>query len=104
MLSKDFPGRDSLLEQLKGLKVEDIADSGDDYGSLVLQPSIKSFAQVHQRVPVEAMTKDIDNMQVYVLLHVTEGLLGELEIYKADGTPLIRPPQPDSLVVTVRPV
>jgi len=35
---------------------------------------------------------DADGVQVEILLHVVDGRLNELEIYKVDGSPIIKQP------------
>jgi hypothetical protein len=50
-------------------------------------------------VPVEAEYRDDDDCPVWVLLHVVNGFLDELEIVRADGQPLISPLIPERLNV-----
>lgn len=83
LLKEGFPGRQALLEQVPSLSVCPI----DKEGSLRLETS-GPRAKVKQRVPVEAMQEDIDGVTIHILLHVIDGLMNELEIYKDDlGVP-----------------
>jgi hypothetical protein len=70
----------------------------DSYGSIRLRPSAAAHrAPVHTRVPVEGNGTDSDGVPVHVLLHVVDGLAVELEIYKADGSPILSMPPPEAI-------
>lgn len=86
LLSNDFPGRGELVEQAAHAKVRQI----DPEGSLSFAPSAPK-AQVVRRVPVEAEVEDEDGVTVHVLLHVLEGALAELEVFREDSKQLRRP-------------
>lgn len=79
LLKEDFPGRQALLEQVPSLKVAPL----DAEGSLRLEAD-GPRADVKYRVPVEAMLEDVDGITIYVMLHVIDGLMNELEVYKDD--------------------
>jgi hypothetical protein len=79
LLEEDFPGRDALREQVADLRVRPL----DAEGSLQLRAS-GPRAEVKERVPVEAMLEDVDSVAIHVILHVVDGLMNELEIYKDD--------------------
>ena len=66
----------------------------DEDGSLELCAETGNKAQVITRVPVEAWAADTDGINVNFLLHVVDGVVKELEIYKSDSTPIIRMPPP----------
>lgn len=60
-------------------------------------------AVVQERVVAEGYYSDEDTgshdgPQVHVLLHVMEGRLAELEIYKDDGSPIRKGPIAESLM------
>lgn len=102
LLSVDFPGRNQLLKQVDSLHAR-LAESGDNYGTLdLITENTEAHANVEQRVPVEAEFMDADGVPVFVLLHVVDGLLHEMEIYRADGGDIINPIVPSELKVTVR--
>lgn len=100
LLSVDFPGKDQLNEQLHDVRVKRI----DEQGSLELLPIRPApIAAVEQRVPVEAEMLDKDGVTIHVLLHVVDGFLKELEIYRDDSNPLERGLSPEELDVFVLP-
>src|SRR5580658_6932734 len=81
LLSTDFSGRDVLVEQVAVASVREI----DDNGSLEFAPSDKKPAEVVRRIPVEAELDDSDGITIHLLLHVVDGLLKELEVYRDDS-------------------
>jgi hypothetical protein len=94
MLTQLPHGRDELHEQLRSAKVSLI----DGNGSLrfhVTSPVVATG--IDQRVPVTAIFDDADGMPIYILLHVVEGKLWELEIYRADGSGILNRPIPERL-------
>jgi hypothetical protein len=91
----EFPGRDELKAQLKELLAKTIHKDG----SILLKVQSNSVFPSECRVPIEARCPDADtksqvDAHIQILLHVVEGKLFELEIYKEDGSPMIRPPDP----------
>jgi hypothetical protein len=100
LLDVDFVGKGEVGLQLTGARVRQI----DEDGSLEFEPNIAAVpALVAKRVPVEAEGRDEDGIGVHFLLHVVEGSVKELEIYKNDGSPVRRIPDPDSLTLIVLP-
>lgn len=93
LLEADFPGKKALSEQLAVAKVRQI----DENGSLRFVIPRGPKAEVKGRVPVEAEALDTDGLPIYVLLHVVNGVLWELEIYKADSSRVLSPPSPEKL-------
>lgn len=87
LLSSEFPGCDALCAQLKTASVSAI----DVDGSLEFRASGPP-ADVEQRVPTEGYYFDTEGVAprpaVHVLLHVVDGMLNELEVYKDDGSPI----------------
>jgi hypothetical protein len=97
LLSNQFEGRDDLVTQLPGLHVRNL----DINGSLKLLPQAGVAASVSRRIPVEGEVVDTDGVNVHILLHVLEGYLDELEIFREDSQPLrasINPPMMSVLV------
>lgn len=80
-----FPGRDELVTQLQTVQVATL----DPDGGLALHPD-KSHppAVVKYRVPIEGSYTDSDGVDAHVLLHVVNGYMDELEIFKEDGSPV----------------
>jgi hypothetical protein len=54
-------------------------------------------AKTKYQVPIEAKSIDSDGMGITVMLHVVDGQLYELEIYRLDGEPISQMPTPESL-------
>jgi hypothetical protein len=97
LLSTDFPGRDAVAEQVAVASVREI----DDNGSLVFAPSDKTPAEVVRRIPVEAELDDSDGVTIHVLLHVVDGLVKELEVYRDDSGRVQRELVPKDLKLMV---
>ncbi|WP_370677186.1 hypothetical protein [Pleomorphomonas sp. PLEO] len=90
LLSPEFPGCERLRAQLETARVSII----DADGSLEFRVSGPS-TDVEQRVPTEGYYFDAEGVgprpAVHVLLHVVDGMLHELEVYKDDGSPIETP-------------
>jgi len=95
LLSREFPGRDTLRLQLSSVTGRQI----DAEGSVELKTGEDVLAEVSCRCPTEGICKDIDGGQIAVLLHVKSGKLHQLEILKEDGSELLRRPKPEDLKV-----
>lgn len=102
LLQGSFEGVEVLRKQVQAIKVRQI----DEDGSLLLRTEFKVSAPGSQRIPVEASYSDSFNSdplapRVRVLLHVVNGLLNELEIYKDDGSQILKSPEADFLTVEI---
>jgi hypothetical protein len=73
----------------------------DADGSLELSVADVPRADVVERIPVEAEAEDIDGVTFHVLLHVVDGYINELEIYRNDSLPVQGPIRPEALRVLV---
>jgi len=100
LLRGEFPGRSEILRQMQSVEVMRI----DPEGSLKLR-SDGPLADVQNndypserkngRIPVEGFyMDDVDESGalVHLLLHVIDGKINELEIYKEDGGPILIDP------------
>lgn len=66
----------------------------DEQGSLKFAHNF-DFKQLEQRkFPVEAQVQDVDGIWIHALLFTVGDKVDELEIYKDDGSAIIRMPQP----------
>ncbi len=83
LLSQPFPGSEALTEQYRSVRGVVI----DLDGSLKLESTTGPPAEVVRRIPVEAEGVDEEGEPVHVLLHVVEGRMVELEVYREDGKP-----------------
>jgi hypothetical protein len=90
-----FPGRDELIAQVENASALPI----DEDGSVSLRPSIAQKAVVTTRIPVEGEAQDADGVSIHYLLHVVDGVINELEVYKDDSSRVRRQAQPEELTV-----
>jgi hypothetical protein len=95
LLAAPFAGRDDLLSQFENTRARTI----DEDGSISLKPSIVRKAAVTTRIPVEGEAKDTDGTVIHYLLHVVDGEINELEVYKDDSSRIQRQAEPDDLIV-----
>jgi hypothetical protein len=103
LLQDPFPGRDELREQISRSRVRPVDEYRDDYGSIEFEVEGGPKAKVTQRVPVDARANDSDGVPIEFLLHVVDGIVRELEIYKADGSPIVTRPVASDLQVFTYP-
>jgi hypothetical protein len=93
----EFPGRSELAQQAQTAIVRSL----DTNGSLAFVEVGGPLAEVVRRIPVEAEVEDEDGTIIHVLVHVLDGRLNELEIYREDSGLVARKPAPDSLRLIV---
>lgn len=100
LLDCDFPGRDAIVQQLVDCSVRTI----DENGSLEFQivSPIKA-SSVQSRVPTEGEAEDSDGVIIHFLLHVVNGVLQELEIYKEDNSKVLAMPAINAIRVFAPP-
>jgi hypothetical protein len=96
LLSAGFAGRDELRRQAAVARV-----SGEDPPSirLVVETGVAPPAKVTRRIPIEAEGTDRDGAPLHSLLHVVDGYLGELEVFREDGQPVLDLPAPAALTL-----
>ncbi len=97
LLSSAVPARDALRAQLQGALAQQI----DDEGSLEFRVITGPKASVISRIPVEAEARDLDGMPLHMLLHVVDGVVTELEIYRDGSGPILHLPPPEEWEVFV---
>ena len=90
LLEVRFPGWEDVAEQLQHALVRQIADNG----TLDFLIKTDAKANVQNSVPVEAEGEDLDGTTIHALLHVIGGIARGLEVYKEDGSPVIKMPEP----------
>lgn len=95
LLEKDFPGRDAIVEQIKAARVEQI----DTDGSLKFFVDSNVNAVTKFRIPTEGRFEDTDGTAIHLLLHVVNGKIDELEVYKDDSSSVISMPDPKHLTL-----
>lgn len=97
LLGVPFPGSEELRAQLGALRVSE-EYTGDDPSVIfsVTRPATPP-APVRRRIPIEAEAPDSDGATIQILLHVVDGFIWELELYRPDGKPIQRRPDARSL-------
>lgn len=99
LVTVEFPGAPEVRTQLQSLQVEEV----DLDGSLTLVSSSGVRADVIDRVPIEGEAIDADGVRIHLLLHVVDGRAVELEIFKEDGSRVLKPVLAERMtVVTAR--
>lgn len=98
LLELNFRGRDAIREQVGGLLGKQI----DNEGSLSLKVTSKTRADIPGGIAVEARYSDSEAVDpwephVNLLLHIADGQIKLLEVYKDDGSPIRRMPDPEEL-------
>jgi hypothetical protein len=88
LLARSFNGRNEIAAQLRGAQV--IAEGVGDTRTLRFAPPGGDAhpAPTALRIPVEGIADDVDGVAITVLLHVVDGWVTELEIYRVDGKPI----------------
>ncbi|MCI0561256.1 MAG: hypothetical protein MN733_22445 [Nitrososphaera sp.] len=97
LLTSPFSGRDELQRQVVSAKVSGECSCGCPSIILSTEQSPADRAFVRGRIPIEAEGYDSDGVKIHFLLHVVEGYLSELEIFREDSRPILNLPDPDSL-------
>lgn len=80
-------------DQLLHCRVRGTGDP-DHYGSIYFDP--ERSLTMPKPMMVDALSKDRDGIPVLVILHAQARVVAELEFVKADGTPLIARPHPET--------
>jgi hypothetical protein len=90
LLRSPFDGREVIRTQLEAARV--VAEGGGDSRTIRFASPHIDVPRAHLalRVPVEGEAADDDGVPIAVLLHVVDGLVAELEIYRVDGQPIRR--------------
>ena len=95
LLDREFPGRDALKLQLSSVTGRKVNENG----SLELRTGQTNQADIVLGCPTEGTCSDIDGQPIAVLLHVKDGRLRLLEIFKEDGSEILTAPTPENLAV-----
>jgi Domain of unknown function (DUF6984) len=96
LLSCEFQGKDALVRQLKTIHVNEECNACKTIGLLVdHEPG--NLAVVHYRIPVQAEAIDVDGITIHFLLHVVDGFIDELEVFREDDEIIKSLPQPNTL-------
>ena len=98
LLEENFPGRETIAMQAANCQAREL----DAHGCLEFKVEIDVEAETKFRVPTEGEAEDVDGVTVHVLLHIINGKLNELEIYKDDGSEILQMPEPDTLDFSIQ--
>lgn len=94
LLEEDFPGRDAILQQIRSSRVKEWDDRN---GSLQFDVGPSPLALTTSRIPVEGEFEDVDGVTIHILLHVVNGHVKDLEVYKDDSSEVIKLPKAEQL-------
>jgi uncharacterized protein DUF6984 len=93
LLDHEFPGRDALRVQLSSVAARQI----DENGTIELWYGGDSLTDTDLGCPTEGTCTDTDGGEIAVLLHVKNGRMRLLEVFKEDGSAIQRAPTADAL-------
>jgi hypothetical protein len=98
LLSHEFQGREQVALQARTALVKHVGTKIRPIWLFKIDESAPR-AHVRQRTPVEAecVGNDQDGAVVHFVLHVIDGRLAELEIFREDGDQIVRVPEPVEL-------
>jgi len=99
LLDQPFPGQPELKVQLRNSLVASECDCGCPTIDLTVDRAKAPAAAVKQRIPVEAYGVASDGVGIHVLLHVLDGYLEELEVFREDSKQLTLPRPADLKIV-----
>jgi hypothetical protein len=100
LLATDLPSGDALRQQLGGARVSEECTCGCPSILFSIDHVCPAVPGYWYRVPVEAETVDRDGTPIWVLLHLVNGYMRELEILRADSAP-VRLPDASALTVSL---
>lgn len=97
MLDESVPRRDILLSQLRGAEVVGYCNCGCRTISIRITDGLPRYPYA-TRVPVEM---EIESPPILFLLHIVNGFVSELEVFRGDLQPINSPISLHSAKVTV---
>jgi hypothetical protein len=92
LLEQPFEGREDVLQQVATVRVKDFPDSGLWFDAGKGYPP-----NVGVEAVVTAHTSDTDGVMIELIVMLKQGRLYALDVWKGDGSPIIRPPDPSDL-------
>lgn len=85
ILSQEFPGKTEIVAQINSSKV--YREYTDSYLALKFKvDSSMPPTDIKVRVPVEMRVYESDKVPIQILLHVVQGYVSELEVFRADSS------------------
>ena len=101
LLQAEFPGKQALVKQAETLLVSGHCACGCASILFRVDTTSAPSALVQRRIPVEAEGADMDGVIIHFLLHVVQGWLSELEIFREDSEPILKLPPTKTLQVLI---
>ena len=102
LLSINFPGVAELRQQVPFTRVGQEDTDGNPTVGLVVDQMYAPMAKVDDGPVVEAIVPAADSERpIWILLHVWDGYLGELEVVPPDDDSSLPMPEADSLEVSI---
>lgn len=100
LMNFDFKGKDAIIKQLQSSKVIGQCACGCKTINIRVDHAIEQYPY-SIRVPVEMTAIQSDGIPIVFLLHVLNGYIAELEIFKADSSPVSETIKLDNISITV---
>lgn len=101
LLESDFPGRDILKQQASTVSVKSYCGCGCRTIDLTTNPAAPKFPYA-LRIPVEMIVPFAAGIPIMMYLHIENGYLSELEVFRADSSSLERVNfKTDEAIVTI---
>jgi hypothetical protein len=95
LLEQPFEGLGDVLRQVATVRVKDFPDSGLWFDAGKGYPPNVGIEAV-----VTAHASDTDGMMIELIVMLKQGRLYAFDVWKGDGSPIIRPPDPSDLRIT----
>lgn len=95
LLSVSFPGCKELQQQIEKTQVLYECENCSTIELVVDSSAAK--AQVKRRIPVEGESIDEDGIKIHFLIHVINGYLSEVEIFREDSARIQKKPEISSI-------
>jgi hypothetical protein len=84
ILSINFSGKDLIYKQLKTAKVISCCPCGCKTVDIQVDDTLPKY-ELNKRIPVELKTFSKDGIPIIASIHLVNGYINELEIYRADS-------------------
>lgn len=100
ILSTDFMGRDSIVNQLKSAKVISYCPCGCKTVDIEVDNSLPKY-DYGKIVPVQLTTYSQDGVPILAAIHISNGYVTELEILRADSEQINEEIKLDQAVIEI---
>lgn len=100
MLSTDFMGKDSIVNQLKSAKVVSYCPCGCKTVDIEVDNNLPKY-EYGKTVPVQLTTYSQDGVPIMAAIHIRNGYVTELEIFRADSEQINEEIKLDQAVIEI---